>query len=69
MVRLDVSVMPSRLWSKDSLRNDDTAGLAADFGDGLRSALVADRATATGYPANSLGKIAIHPPTRRCKKY
>ena len=69
MVRLEVSVMPSRLWPKDSLQNDDTAGLVADFGDGLRSALVADRATATGYPANSLGKIAIHRPTRRYKKY
>ena len=69
MVRLEVSVMSSRLWPKDSLQNDDMAGLVADFGDGLRSALVADRATATGYPANSLGKIAIHRPTRRYKKY
>jgi hypothetical protein len=41
MVSFEVSVMPIRLWPKGSLQNDDTAALAADFGNCLRSALVA----------------------------
>lgn len=71
MVRLEVSVMPIRLWPKDSLQNDDTAVLAADFGDCLRSAFVARSryGNSATRSANSLGKIAIHPPTRRYKRY